>query len=93
MKTKSIFIALFITTITTFCFYANAQDSIKITPDANQPKNVCPKEITHYALPPNSLYTTMTWKVTGGHFNYANSGLTQLFNTSERVYFGITWHL
>jgi hypothetical protein len=32
MKTKSLFIALF---ITLFCFYANAQDSIKITPDAN----------------------------------------------------------
>ena len=84
MKTKSIFIALFITTIT-FCFYANGQDSIKITPDANLPKNVCPKEITYYLLPPNSLYTTMTWKVTGGHFNSVNSGITQLFNTSERV--------
>ncbi len=50
MKAKSLFIALF-TTIITFCFYANAQDSIKITPDANQPKNVCPKEITYYLLP------------------------------------------
>ncbi|MGI6047206.1 MAG: hypothetical protein ACOYEG_04265 [Petrimonas sp.] len=27
----------------------------------------------------------MTWKVTGGHFNSVNSGIKQLFNTSDKV--------
>lgn len=80
MKTKYIlssFFSLFL------LMSINAQ--VKIKPASGTSEYACPKDIRNYSIESQNNYGLIVWKVAGGHFNSADSGIKEISSYANSV--------
>ncbi len=62
----------------------NAQ--VKIIPAQSFLNYTCPNEVQSYSIESQNNYGLIVWKVSGGHFNSAGSGIKEISSFTNNVY-------